>query len=93
MAASAGTIARTGESDLSRLGNDEVAITSYGGNASRIETRLAAAVNLLRDAEFKYAGAGFGSVNAMENHAKDKLMRLVDERMHERKRNNLVSLP
>lgn len=71
---------------LHRLGGDEFAITCCEGEVSQIEARIATTVQVLHNAGFKFAGASSGSVKVAENPAKDKLMRMADERMYENKR-------
>lgn len=71
---------------LHRLGGDEFAITSCDGDIPQIDARIAAAVNVLHNADFRFAGASFGSVKVEENPDKGQLMRLADERMYENKR-------
>ena len=71
---------------LHRLGGDEFAITCKEGNVSRTEARINDAIDALHAEGFESAGVSFGSVRVAENPAKDRLMRMADERMYESKR-------
>jgi diguanylate cyclase len=78
---------------LHRLGGDEFAVTCNEGDVSRTEARIADALNALHAEGFELAGVSFGSVRVAENPAKDKLMRIADERMYESKRKSKVRHP
>jgi diguanylate cyclase (GGDEF)-like protein len=71
---------------LHRLGGDEFAITCNDGDVSRTEARIGDAMNALHAEGFESAGVSFGSVRVAENPAKDRLMRMADDRMYESKR-------
>jgi|WetSurMetagenome_2_1015567.scaffolds.fasta_scaffold00240_27 diguanylate cyclase len=71
---------------LHRLGGDEFAVTSNKGNVPQVEAKITDTLKVLHAEGFELAGVSFGSVRVAENPAKDKLMRMADERMYERKR-------
>jgi hypothetical protein len=62
---------------------------------SRVDNRIVPAVNVPGDDGFGTACASFGMTRIEEYRAREKLMRLADERMceHQRSHNNPVSLP
>lgn len=78
---------------LHRLGGDEFAITCREGDISRTEARIGDAMKALHAEGFESAGVSFGSVSVAENPAKDRLMRMADDRMYESKRRGKAPQP
>ena len=78
---------------LHRLGGDEFAITSKVGDIPRTEATINDAMKALHAEGFESAGVSFGSVRVAENPAKDRLMRMADDRMYESKRRGKALQP
>ena len=78
---------------LHRLGGDEFAITCKVGDIPRTEATINDAMKALHAEGFESAGVSFGSVRVAENPAKDRLMRMADDRMYESKRRGKALQP
>jgi len=75
---------------LHRLGGDEFAVTSPGGDVEFVERMLGETVDSLRQEDFEFSGASFGTVRAHETHAREQLKYIADARMYQHKRRRRV---